>query len=371
MASSSGNIQSQAIALIFAFPALATIVVVLRIYIRVWTQTFALDDWVICFAGILYWAETITSYYVIKNLYIGYHVWDIPKTRNTALANKYAYATELIYNPILAVIKTSILLFLLRLTGQKIAVRRAIWGLLILNGVAMVATFLLTTFHCIPIASNWDAASYPNARCINFANFVTGTACVSIFTDVLVLILPTWIVYNLRIAQKQKLMLIGILSFGLITVISGIVRVVLLDRYDRHPPADYTYSVLFCISTIEVGLAFVAACAPSLKPLAAKLLPKVFSNRSRSGPQYSRGEGTSGRLGYNMDALSRSRRTQNEGNLTLVEAGEDERQYNIGRSDKPGIMMTTEMEVKWHGSDSTNHPVNDGSSTESLVQPRR
>ncbi|KAB8231606.1 uncharacterized protein BDW43DRAFT_281943 [Aspergillus alliaceus] len=370
MSSSSDNLQPQAIALIFAFPAVATIVVALRIYIRVWTRTFAADDWVICFAGILYWAETTTSYYVIIYGYIGYHAWLIPKDYPAELAGKYTYATELLYNPILALVKTSILLFLLRLTGQKLGVRRAIWGLLILNGVAMVATFLLTTFHCIPIASNWDPLSYPNAKCVNFADFVTGTACVSIFTDVLVLLLPTWIVYNLRIARKQKLMLVGILSFGLITVISGIVRVILLDQYDRHIPEDHSYSVLFCVSTIEVGLSFIAACAPSLKPLFAKLLPKMFSTKSRSRPVYEGGGGASGRVGYNLDPLSRSGRTEHEVSVIRAQVGDDEESFNAGPSDKYGIMMTTETEVKWH--DSGSHPrANGGSSTESLVQPRR
>jgi hypothetical protein len=126
------------------------------------------------------------------------------------------FQTLLLYNPILALIKTSILLFLLRLTGQKMNVRRAIYALLILNGIAMVATFLITMLHCVPIASNWDPLSYPDAKCISFANFVTGTAGAAIFTDVLVLILPTWIVYNLKIARGQKLMLIGILSLGFV-----------------------------------------------------------------------------------------------------------------------------------------------------------
>lgn len=79
----------------------------------------------------------------------------------------------------------------------------------------MVLTFLLETFHCVPIQANWAPASYPQAKCLNFADFVTGTACVSVLTDVLVLLLPTWIVYDLKIQRRQKLMLIGILSFGL------------------------------------------------------------------------------------------------------------------------------------------------------------
>ncbi|KAL3478335.1 hypothetical protein BJX99DRAFT_256662 [Aspergillus californicus] len=367
------NLQAQAIGLIFGFPAAATIVVLLRVYIRVWTRTFAADDWVICFGAILYWAETITSYHVVKYNYVGYHVWDIPKNPPTVLGAKFAYATELLYNPILAIIKTSILLFLLRLTGQKVAVRRAIWGLLALNAVATVATFLITAFNCLPVASNWNPSAYPDKKCINFADFVTGTASVSIFTDVLVLLLPTWIVYNLRIARRQKVMLIGILSFGLITVISGIVRVILLDNFDRNIPADSTYSVLFCISTIEVGLAFVAACAPALKPLFVKILPKLFSTRSRSGGQYNQALGSGGRLGYGLNVLARSGRTQ-EGlntNVTSVEAeaGEDDMGYAERGGRKDRIMMTTETEVKWD--DQGRERVDEGSSMESLVQPRR
>tara|TARA_R110002033_G_C3730199_1_gene223909 strand:- start:105 stop:260 length:156 start_codon:yes stop_codon:yes gene_type:complete len=51
---------------------------------------------------------------------------------------------------------------------------------------------------------------------MNFADFVTGTASVAVLTDVLVLLLPTWIVYDLQIPKKQKIMLIGILSFGFV-----------------------------------------------------------------------------------------------------------------------------------------------------------
>jgi hypothetical protein len=40
--SSIETLQPQLLALNFAFPALATIAVLLRIYIRVWTRTFAL-----------------------------------------------------------------------------------------------------------------------------------------------------------------------------------------------------------------------------------------------------------------------------------------------------------------------------------------
>ncbi|KAJ5338899.1 hypothetical protein N7452_005627 [Penicillium brevicompactum] len=376
------NLQPQAIGLIFAFPALATVAVALRLYSRTLTKSFGADDWVICIAMILYWAETFTSYEVIIETFIGYNVWEVPKDYSPILGNKYGYATELLYNPILALVKTSILLFLLRLTGQKKSVRWAIWGLLIFNGVAGIATFFITVFHCVPIASNWNAAAYPNAKCLNFADFVTGTASISILTDVLALILPTWIVYRLQMQRNQKLMVVGILSFGLLwvpglfaiefdfhtnntrTVVAGIIRIILLDDFDRHLPKNYTHTVLFCVSTIEVGLAFVAACAPSFKPLIARLGPKLLGS-TRTGPYGS----TSGRvrLGYNLEDRSNYTRQTQDQSLTVVEAGHSAELGSVKNYDKNIITMTTQMEVTWGQSDRQGQET---SSTESLVHAK-
>lgn len=375
--------QSQAFALTFVFPIIATIALALRLYSRSLTRSFAADDWVICFAMILYWAETYTSYKVVIYNCIGIHIWDVPKDWTSVPGAKYGYATELLYNPILALVKTSILLFLLRLTGQKTDVRLSIIGLLIFNGIMMVVTFLLTTFHCVPIAANWYPELYPDAVCMNFANFVTGTASVSVLTDVLALWMPTWIVYNLQIPRSQKIMLVAILSFGLVTVIIGIIRIVLLDTFDRNPPADLTYSILFCVSTIEVGLSFVCACAPALKPIIVRIIPKIFgeSSRSRSAKRSTEGNGQ-GRTGRRPEGYEMSRRTAH----TEIEVGDIGGDYDkmsditdaeSGKGKVDGthkgqmnIAVRTETEVRWHDNVSVSNgkPVRkSGSSTESLA----
>ncbi|KAK6596482.1 hypothetical protein H4I96_09134 [Botrytis cinerea] len=356
--------QAQAFAITFVFPAIATVALFLRLYSRSLTRSFAADDWVICFAMIVYWAETYTSYKVIEYNYVGIHVWDLPADWDSVPGAKYGYATELIYNPILALVKTSILLFLLRLTGQKSNVRLTIIGLLIFNGIMMVVTFLLTAFHCVPIAANWYPALYPEAVCMNFANFVTGTASIS---------------------RRQKLMLVAILSFGLITVVIGIIRIILLDSFDRKPPADITYSLLFCITTIEVGLSFVCACAPALKPIFVRIIPKLFGDSSRSRSQKKSTEGYGqGRTARRPEGYELSRRTPHH--TTEIGAGDIEGDYDKmsdvtdvesghGKGDglnkgQMGIAVRTETEVKWHDNMSVNNgkPVRkSGSSTESLV----
>ncbi|PVH78075.1 hypothetical protein DL98DRAFT_462809 [Cadophora sp. DSE1049] len=366
------TLQPQALTITFFFPAIATVALALRYYSRSLTRTFASDDWVIGIAAVLYWANTFTSYKVIIINYVGYHVWDIPTDFNLTLGLKWGYATELLYNPILAIVKTSILLFLWRLTGQKIAVRRTILGLLIFNNVAMLLTFLITVFNCVPIAASWAPASYPNRKCMNFADFVTGTASVAVLTDVLVLLLPTWIVYDLQIPKKQKIMLIGILSFGFVTVIMGIIRVVLLDGYDRHMPIDFNYSVYFCLSTIEIGLSFVAACAPAMKPIIMRLLPKFFgSTRSGTGKYGAKSRFTHG---YQMDAMSRKTATHvGMQSQAKIEGGEYDDAFPIQRVGvgTKGIVCTTETEVKWVEAGKEREAkvkgTRGGSSTESLV----
>jgi Fungal rhodopsin domain len=104
--------------------------------------------------------------------------------------------------------------FLLRLTGQKQAVKWAIWALLSVTVILAILHASLLIFQCTPIAAMWDK-TIPNAKCLNFSTVLTVFSSFAVVTDAIALMIPTWIVYDLHIDIKQKLMLIGILSFGL------------------------------------------------------------------------------------------------------------------------------------------------------------
>ena len=146
---------------------------------------------------------------------------------------------------------------------------------------------------------------------------------------------------------------------------------ILLDQYDRHLPPDSSYSLIFCLSTIEVGLSFIAACAPALQPIVVKLAPKLLGTSSRSrgiDNKYGRG-GTpqASKLGYRLDDMSRNKRRT--ANITQIRAGEIEDQSSMGnRSEQvgnKGIVLTTETDVTWH--DDSLYPAKKGTSMESLV----
>lgn len=144
------------------------------------------------------------------------------------------------------------------------------------------------------------------------------------------------------------------------TVISGMVRLILLERYTASIPKDPFYTILYSISTIEVGLAFIVACAPSMKPLLRYVLPKVLGSTG-----YGRTTARSGHLGYELSETPRKGRAQSRtqieasGNFDAVDLGD------LPGDGKNGILMVKETEIRWH--EVKEKSVKNATSTESLV----
>lgn len=117
----------------------------------------------------------------------------------------------------LAIVKNSILMFLLRLTGTKKAVRYTIFGLIFINTALMVAIFITVIFQCHPISKNWDL-TIEGGHCLTPGPFYVSTTVLTLFTDILVLVLPFWIVMGLKMARKTKIAVIGIFFLGFMQV---------------------------------------------------------------------------------------------------------------------------------------------------------
>src|SRR4051812_23294806 len=126
------------------------------------------------------------------------------------------YLAQLFYNPILAFVKASVLCFLLRLGGQKPGVKYAIYFLNTFNALQAIAIFLVAALQCLPIEANWDFAlkTDPNTRCVDNSFHVT-ISCITILTDIAVVVLPFWIFLGLKMPKAAKLAVLGIFLLGL------------------------------------------------------------------------------------------------------------------------------------------------------------
>jgi hypothetical protein len=200
------------------------------------------------------------------------------------------FAVQIAYNPVLALVKTSVLLFLLKLGGvQKKSVRWSIHALNALNISMMIAIFIVVIFQCSPVAAVYDPAV--PGTCIQQGLFYVITAGLTLLTDVLVLALPFWIFLDLKIGRRQKAAVIGVFVLGGLVTAVGVARLIIVYQGFFQPPAeDPTYTIGFTSSAIEVNLAIITASAPMMRPLLMQWFPRMFASTAGN---------TSGGNGYN------------------------------------------------------------------------
>lgn len=115
------------------------------------------------------------------------------------------------YNPILALIKNGMLLFFYRLASTIDGLRIFIIGIIVFNTLQMVAIFVTDMLQCVPIQKTFYGGM---GSCIAVGDFFIATAALTILTDILVMIIPTWITWNLHLRLRKKIAVIILLSLG-------------------------------------------------------------------------------------------------------------------------------------------------------------
>lgn len=84
----------------------------------------------------------------------------------------------------------------------------------VLSGVTII---FLQIFQCIPVAYNWDK-SISHARCININALTYTHAGMSIFQDLIILVLPMSELATLQLEKKQKVALFLVFQVGALYV---------------------------------------------------------------------------------------------------------------------------------------------------------
>nr|XP_036581971.1 putative CFEM domain-containing protein [Colletotrichum truncatum]KAF6790528.1 putative CFEM domain-containing protein [Colletotrichum truncatum] len=355
-------LQQTAIFIIFFFPALALCTFGLRAYSRLSTHQWGLDDW-LCGLGLLF-AILMTPplYMFIKLGYFGWHAVDVPKGHTMVAALWWNFLVQMFYNPVLALVKASVLVFLLRLGGQKRGVRLSIHALNLFNACHAVAIFFTALFQCIPIKANWDFSlrALPNTKCID-NSFHVIASCLTILSDILVLALPFWIFLGLQMPRAAKAAVIGVFLMGAVVTIIAVIRVISIYKlfFDPPPPGtDTTHDIGLVYSSVEVNLAIFSACIPALRPLFRRWMPKLFGGTTKktTGTGYYATYGSSSLRDHTdargadditlKDMRSRAHRTEIR-SFSPTGSEEEIMTYN-------GIVRTTNVKVQYESNASVS-----------------
>ncbi|KAK0099950.1 hypothetical protein ONS95_013228 [Cadophora gregata] len=284
---------------------------------RSWRGLMMWSDICMLAAWFLSLGETITMYKVTEYGHYGYHREDTFKLKyDMVLIWKYLYANGITYNPILGLIKASMILLYLRLGGTKTGVRTACCVLFIFNFLFITGALMADIFQCWPITYTWnryamDRAAqiaagatdpgvyygYPiptgfkngkyvhGGECIDMGNFLLITAGISILTDLLILLIPVYMVYDMQLTPKKKSVVLLVLCMGVAVTAVGITRLWILFRnYHPRKGQDWSYSVKSTIANIETGLALVTGCIPDLFPLLRLFFPNFLRSEPHLAP---------------------------------------------------------------------------------------
>lgn len=171
--------------------------------------------------------------------YQGYHIKDIPKLSidQKVLGQKYNLANQLLYNPILSLVKASVMLFLTRIGNTKPLVKWALYIAQALNLCLAIAIFFADAFQCSPAhyvydypemdlaaqieagadeKGQVDGVTVLGGKCFNQIKFFLISAGLAIMTDIITLLIPTAIVWDLKISRRKKVVASGVLSVGVV-----------------------------------------------------------------------------------------------------------------------------------------------------------
>lgn len=150
-----------------------------------------------------------------------------------------------------------------------------------------IAFFFTSLFQCIPVTAIVEAY-YSREKCVNINQFYNAGCITDIIVDFLILILPIPMVLRLQLSFRQRLAILGIFLLGTLAAASSIARLIVYLRFDEISvvhPNDRTYymSGIFIVTVVEMDLAIISACLPTLRPLFISRNKNRLSSRYHNG----------------------------------------------------------------------------------------
>ncbi|KAJ9641034.1 hypothetical protein H2199_005702 [Coniosporium tulheliwenetii] len=182
-------------------------------------------------------------------------------------------------------LKQAVGVFLLRVAAKKthILILRA---MMIASAFFGTLYFLVVLLQCRPISTFWDDS--PGAdKCIPSRIIIglTYTAgCLNAIADWTFGILPIFIVRDLPMSKKAKILVAGLLAFAAIGSTATVVRIPFTSSLGETEDFLWTTTDIAIWSTVEPGIGISAGCIATLRPLFQMFLHHVgLSSSSRPG----------------------------------------------------------------------------------------
>ncbi|KAF2870875.1 hypothetical protein BDV95DRAFT_607990 [Massariosphaeria phaeospora] len=257
----------------------------MRFYSRtVIVRALGKDDWFMLAAAVTAVATSIMTCIATQPEYqTGYHLWDLrPEiAKDPVKTAQMAMATQLLFVPITALTKISILLTYLRIFPSRLNRLFCYW-MMGFTTVWAFGAFFMALFQCSPVQSYWYIAEYPNRKCINVGPLYYITGGLNVISDGLIFLWPAKDLVQIHISLKQRVTLVAMFTLGVLICVAGACRMWYTSVYLASYDALWHGCTIYAIVTIETSIGIICGCLPACKPLLTKMVPQMFPTTQSS-----------------------------------------------------------------------------------------
>ncbi|RMJ16491.1 hypothetical protein CDV36_003783 [Fusarium kuroshium] len=280
-----------------SFGSLAILLVLIRVFGRLWITKVDLDwdDYLIVLAVI---SASVLNFvcYPMAHLGMGKDFWTIPFP-DIDMTLKLLYVAEIFYMFAEMLVQMSLLAFYIRVFPEaSVFVRRASWTLIAIVACFGIANTCTMIFQCTPIPFFWFGwAGEMTGKCIDINLFSWIRAAIEIAIDVAILSLPLPSVVKLQMSWKKKAQVLLMFALGFVITVVSILRLQSLIQFAKTSNPTYDNSPAIYWSVLECDMFIICACLPALRSVLSKLAPRFFgTTRKKSYPSgyYYRHEGS-------------------------------------------------------------------------------
>ncbi|KAL7807879.1 GPCR, PTH11-type, partial [Trichoderma aethiopicum] len=256
------------------FTILSSVVVLLRFWIRLSHGLFSVEDWLMLAGWLLNLAHN-AAVIVLSYSGIGSHD-DVITVGMQFHIGLWTIIWQFLYVLDGALIKSSIIWTLLRLSqGVGVVYTRILWALFALGWIVWQISWPVAIFQCKPVAAAWgepgDCTSGQTVI-LNVSYFVSAA---NIFTDFSTALVPIFLLRNLQMPRKLKLITMGILSLGVLASVATIIRISYTWAYTAPTERYYTIAKIVMLTVLECDLGIIAGSMPMLRHLLRLIAPSL------------------------------------------------------------------------------------------------
>ncbi|KAL2858470.1 hypothetical protein BJY01DRAFT_241804 [Aspergillus pseudoustus] len=269
---------------IWAGMAVAIVFVVLRVIAKLKIRHFRLDDVLMIAALILSIVSTVFLTISIRRGF-GSNIRTKPLEDVQMVLKCIAIQWPLLTMSTTAA-RCSFIYYLLAILGSNKTHQMVLWVTLVLQLAANIVSAVLPTSICRNAAVLWDnrveTSCGDTAAVIKFSYF---TCSLNSAVDLFLAVFATLVFWNLNLALRIKISLIGLLSLGIVAMIASIIKTTKLDEIPSITNLGASGGMsFFRWSYAENIIIIITSSIPCLRSLAISSVRKI--QNSQEGRSY-------------------------------------------------------------------------------------